>query len=233
MSFTSFGCTSSRTIDRANNAFSELTKLRSSSALSIKTTPKHVRILFHTFVRSKYLYAICHTPLSDSLLKLDNSLLSLFFQTVLKLSTCPKCHQIPLLCGIYRIKILPIIREDLIHQLASKIKSKSEQCKYHTKNAADRNFFMIRHRSRFNALYRAIQNSLSKKDIRRRSFFTGNTARRGRQKPIMLLERHLHFNWPISITWNAPWQCVCIWELSLFPKPTFHYNYSTKFNWKL
>ena len=179
VSITSNGKIAGKTIHPIQASQKTLTQLTNASFLSLQTTPKKVATIFHTFVRSKYLYAIPQIPLTQQLLELDANLIGTMFKSILRLSRLPNPRQIKLLCAMYRIRSIQTMRDDFTQQLATKLKQKEACDDDKTKKLARRDIMIVDSRSEHNALRRVLRRPLTKDEINRRSLVVWNSSRTG------------------------------------------------------
>ena len=219
VSITSNGITAGKTIQRIQASQKTLTQLTNASFLSSRTTPKKVATIFHTFVRSKYLYAIPHIPLTQQLLELDANLIGTMFKSILRLSRLPNPRQIKLLCAMYRIRSIQTMRDDFTQQLATKLKQKEACDDAKTKKLARRDIMIVDSRSEHNALRRALRRPLTKDEINRRSLVVWNSSRTGPRRPPEFIPRR----WPLALQipnkHHVERSMAIRWHLGTFPIP--------------
>ena len=126
------GIGAKKSIQRTESARSALRRLIDSGIISPVLKPQRVSQIFTTFVRSKYVYAVAHIPLSQQLLEKDNELVNMLYRSLLRLRTLPTKKQRNLLNGFYRLRSLQLIKEEASNSLARKIldRSMSEKCSH-------------------------------------------------------------------------------------------------------
>ena len=143
------GIRSAKSIERARESVKTLTLLRSTNVFSPKTTPRLVGPIFHTFVRAKYIYGLIHIPIWQTLLDLDNEMLATLFQAVLRLRSKQRSAKIYILCAIFRIRSLPTMREDFIHQYIRKLKARKDLPQFQANHIINQSISIITSRSQY------------------------------------------------------------------------------------
>ena len=127
-----------------------------------------------------------HISLSQALLNLDNDMLAILFQAVLRLQSKTSSAQIPLLCAIFCIRSLPTMREDFIHQYIKQRKARKYLPQFQANPIINQGISIITSRSQCTAFHRAFINRLSTKESRRRLYVIWKSARRvPRQPPVI------------------------------------------------
>ena len=212
------GIGAKKSIQRTESARSALTRLIDSGIISPVLKPQRVLQIFTTFVRSKYVYALAHIPLSQQLLEKDNELVNMLYRSLLRLHTLPTKKQRNLLNGFYRLRSLQLIKEEASHSLASKILDRSMSENALTRTLAERDKSIINTRDIYNKLYRALLDPLNPKQVQHRRFVQWNYARHGlRWKPAPFTPE----KWPLAtlIGQNNPTLRLMAmrWHLGRFP----------------
>ena len=212
------GIGAKKSIQRTESARSALRRLIDSGILSPVLKPQRVSQIFTTFVRSKYVYALAHIPLSQQLLEKDDELVDMLYRSLLRLRTLPTKKQRKLLNGFYRLRSLQLIKEEASNSLARKILDRSMSENALTRTLAERDKSIINTRDSYNKLYRALLNPLNPKQVQHRRFVQWNYARHDlRRKPAPFTPE----KWPLAtiIGQNNPTLRLMAmrWHLGTFP----------------
>ena len=217
VSLTSTGITSTAHEERAMKAEKILQTLRANRTLSPETLPQRAGYIFSTFIRSRYIYALQHAPLSRGLLNKDRSLLKQMYVALLRLRNPPTNNQLKLLNGLFRIDSIQLVREHLTHNFTSKIIQRCNSDDHLTNSFGRRDRTIIESRSPYNLMHRAILNPLDKASQTRQKFVIWNYARKGRRSPPTFTKK----KWSLATRvghHNKSIRLMAIrWHLGLFP----------------
>ena len=214
------GIRSARNVERALAASSLLQLLLRNPHFKNSTSMRSYHNIFTTLVKSKYIYALHHIPLSQSLLEKDTMIQRKLFKGILNMTSLPSPNQIDILQGILRITSLQMTRNTFIHNFASKIHQRLNATNTTTKGLAERDRQIIQLRSPFDHLRRAMANTQSTDQLLHARFCGWNSMRKGTRKPAPFQNKH----WPPALslpTTNKVFQVMAVkWHIGRFPIPT-------------
>ena len=224
VTLTANGTSANRSELRAHEAKKIMKTLRANGTFSPKTNPRWIGNLFSTFVRSKYLYAIHHIPLSQRLITLDEKLQDELYMATLRLKTAPSPNQRKTLNGLFRVRTLSKLRDEYMNNMARKIIDATQSENPVMKEFGERDMHITQQRSAYDALRRALQNPQDAKNQKRAAYVIWNSGRKGKRKPPMFHPKH----WILAIRVRREDPTIRLmairWHLGNFPLGTDGYH---------